>query len=56
VERDSTLRKVWVDFMNESLTMAVPSLRCDPGGIDPPHLVPTSATIVRSADLAMLPI
>jgi hypothetical protein len=35
VERDSTLRKVWVDFMNELLTMAVPSLRCDPGDIDP---------------------
>jgi hypothetical protein len=24
--------------------------------LTPPHLVPTSATIVRSADLAMLPI
>jgi hypothetical protein len=53
VERDSTLLKVWVDFMNESLTMAVPSMRCDviQMTLTSPHLVPTSATIVRSADL-----
>jgi len=28
-ERDSILRKVWVEFMNQSLTMAVTSLKCD---------------------------
>jgi hypothetical protein len=28
-ERNATLRKVWVEVLNESLTMAVPSLRCD---------------------------